>query len=51
MKQIYSILSSNTVQAQDSTIYTKDGVPLEVRNTGNNTLVELYKLIASSIST
>lgn len=28
--------------AQDSTIFTKDGVALEVRNTGNNTLVELY---------
>ena len=27
--------------AQDSTIYTKDGTPLLVRSTGNNTLVEL----------
>jgi quercetin dioxygenase-like cupin family protein len=27
--------------AQDSTIYTKDGIPLLVRSTGNNTLVEL----------
>ena len=27
--------------AQDSTIYTKDGAPLLVRSTGNNTLVEL----------
>ena len=29
--------------AQDSTVFTKDGIPLEVRSTGNNTLVELYK--------
>ena len=49
MKQLllFMILSSavlsNKVVAQDSTIYTKDGVPLEVRSTGNNTLVELYK--------
>ena len=39
----------NKAVAQDSTIYTKDGVALEVRNTGNNTLVELYK--ADSIFT
>ena len=31
----------NKTAAQDSTIYTKDGVALEVRATGNNTLVEL----------
>jgi quercetin dioxygenase-like cupin family protein len=31
----------NEAGAQDSTIYTKDGVPLQVRSTGNNTLVEL----------
>ena len=31
----------NKTIAQDSTIYTKDGVALQVRNTGNNTLVEL----------
>lgn len=31
----------NKTAAQDSTIFTKDGVPLEVRSTGNNTLVEL----------
>ena len=31
----------NKAGAQDSTIYTKDGVPLLVRSTGNNTLVEL----------
>ena len=55
MKQLllFMILSSavlsNKVVAQDSTIYTKDGVALEVRNTGNNTLVELYK--ADSIFT
>lgn len=28
-------------EAQDSTVYTKDGAALLVRNTGNNTLVEL----------
>jgi|SRR6187431_2625853 len=39
----------NKAGAQDSTIFTKDGVPLEVRNTGNNTLVELYR--ADSIFT
>jgi quercetin dioxygenase-like cupin family protein len=39
----------NKTVAQDSTIFTKDGVPLEVRATGNNTLVELYK--ADSIFT
>ena len=39
----------NKTVAQDSTIFTKDGVPLEVRSTGNNTLVELYK--ADSIFT
>ena len=33
----------NKAVAQDSTIYTKDGVPLEVRSTGNNTLVELSR--------
>ena len=31
----------NKTAAQDSTIYTKDGAPLLVRSTGNNTLVEL----------
>ena len=31
----------NKTAAQDSTVYTKDGAPLLVRNTGNNTLVEL----------
>ncbi len=31
----------NKAEAQDSTIYTKDEVPLQVRCTGNNTLVEL----------
>ncbi len=40
---------STRILAQDSTIYTKDGVPLEVRSTGTNTLVELYK--ADSIFT
>ena len=54
MKQILcSILLLTTIYtsavAQDSTIFTKDGVPLEVRSTGNNTLVELYK--ADSIFT
>ena len=47
-----TLLSSallNKTVAQDSTIFTKDGVPLEVRATGNNTLVELYK--ADSIFT
>ena len=39
----------NKTVAQDSTIFTKDGVPLEVRSTGNNTLVELYR--ADSIFT
>ena len=48
MKQIfYSILLLATISisavAQDSTIYTKDGVALEVRDTGNNTLVELSR--------
>ena len=33
----------NKTAAQDSTIFTKDGVALEVRNTGNNTLVELNR--------
>ena len=55
MKQLFlfmtlsSAVLSNKAVAQDSTIYTKDGVALEVRNTGNNTLVELYK--ADSIFT
>ena len=55
MKQFFlslTLLSAallNKTVAQDSTIYTKDGVALEVRNTGNNTLVELYK--ADSIFT
>ena len=31
----------NKPAAQDSTVYTKDGAPLLVRSTGNNTLVEL----------
>jgi len=47
-----TLLSSallNKTVAQDSTIFTKDGVPLEVRSTGNNTLVELYR--ADSIFT
>ena len=38
-----SAVLSNKAVAQDSTIYTKDGVALEVRNTGNNTLVELSR--------
>lgn len=43
---LISLLSTalfNKVVAQDSTIYTKDEVPLEVRNTENNTLVELNR--------
>ena len=31
----------NKTVAQDATVFTKDGVALPVRNTGNNTLVEL----------
>ena len=38
-----SAVLSNKAVAQDSTIYTKEGVALEVRNTGNNTLVELSR--------
>lgn len=30
-------------KAQEASIFTKDGKTLEVRNTGNNTLVELHK--------
>jgi len=40
---ILSAALLNKTVAQDSTIYTKDGVPLEVRSTGNNTLVELSR--------
>lgn len=49
MKQLllFTILSSaamiNKVKAQETPVFTKDGKTLEVRNTGNNTLVELYK--------
>ncbi|MDF2187976.1 hypothetical protein [Paraflavitalea sp. CAU 1676] len=31
----------NKVAAQDTAVYTKDGIALPVRNTGNNTLIEL----------
>ena len=38
------VFFSNQVFAQDaSTVFTKDGVKLEVRATPNNTLVELFK--------
>lgn len=48
MKQLLCFLLllasiSTKLLAQDSIVFTKDGVPLEVRSTGNNTLVELYK--------
>jgi quercetin dioxygenase-like cupin family protein len=48
MKQLLCLLLvlasiSTRILAQDSTIYTKEGIPLEVRSTGSNTLVELYK--------
>ncbi len=33
----------NKVKAQETPVFTKDGKTLEVRNTPNNTLVELYK--------
>lgn len=39
----------NKTAAQDSTIFTKDGVAISVRSTGNNTLVELNQ--ADSIFT
>ena len=40
---LLSAVLLNKIAAQDSTIYTKDEVPLEVRATGNNTLVELNR--------
>jgi len=48
MKQLFlflTLLSAallNKTAAQDSPVFTKDGVPIPVRNTGNNTLVDLY---------
>lgn len=39
----------NKAVAQETTYFTKDGVQLPIRNTGNNTLVELYQ--ADSIFT
>ena len=38
---LLSAALADKAAAQDSTIYTKDGAPLLVRSTGNNTLVEL----------
>ena len=32
----------NTAIAQDSSVFTKDGIALPVRNTGNITLIELH---------
>lgn len=47
MKQLICLtllFFGNQLLAQDaSTIFTKNGIPLEVRNTPNNTLVELNK--------
>lgn len=49
MKQIFlaiALLSTallNKAGAQDSTIYTRDGVGITVHATPNNTLAELYK--------
>lgn len=38
------LLMGNQLLAQDgSTVFTMNGVPLAVRNTGNNTLIELNK--------
>jgi quercetin dioxygenase-like cupin family protein len=47
MKQVlYAILLfvalSVKAAGQDAPVFTKDGIALPVRNTGNNTLVELY---------
>jgi len=39
---LFSITAFNILAAQETTFFTKDGVQLPVRNTGNNTLVELY---------
>jgi quercetin dioxygenase-like cupin family protein len=43
---LVTILSAalfNKAQAQEALAFTKDGKTLEVRNTPNNTLIELYK--------
>jgi len=47
---LLSAVLLNKVAAQDSTIYTKDGSPILVRSTGNNTLVELNHADSFSIS-
>jgi quercetin dioxygenase-like cupin family protein len=55
MKYVFLFISMLTagyfgkVAAQESAVYTKDGQALEVRNTGNNTLIELNR--ADSIFT
>jgi quercetin dioxygenase-like cupin family protein len=33
----------NNLKAQEALVFTKDGKPIEVRKTPNNTLIELYK--------
>ncbi len=47
MKQLFCLFilfNGNHLFAQDaSTIFTKNGIPIEVRNTPNNTLIELHK--------